>query len=300
VIYNLNKMNSRRTFIKQASIAAAGAMILPSFACSSSASAADKTVGLQLYSLREQLPKDVRGTIAKVAQAGYKEVETYGYSLKDKFWGLDPKSFKALLDENGLTVPSGHYGMDLFMGTGNQDELKTYIEAANIIGSKYVVVPYLGDSLRGGEDQWKKLAAKLNEAAQLCKAGGLNVGYHNHNFEFDKIGETTGYEILLNNTDPKAVDFEMDLYWVVRSGNDPLKLFKEHPGRFPMWHVKDMDKADNTINTEVGSGSINFKNIYADAKQAGLKHLIVEQENFSLDPFVSIKQSADYIKKDIL
>ena len=289
-------MNSRRDFIKLAGLAAAGAAIAPSFAFAAPA----KIVGLQLYSLRAQLPTDVQGTIAKVAKAGYKEVETYGYSLKDKYWGLDPKAFKDLLNANGLTAPSGHYGMDKFLGTGDAEELKSYIEAANIIGSTSIVVPYLGDGLRKSEDDWKKIAVRLNEASAICKAAGLKLGYHNHNFEFTKIGETTGYEILLKGTDPEAVQFEMDLYWVVRSGNDPVKLFTAYPGRFPMWHVKDMDKVDNTINTEVGTGTIDFKTIYKSAQLAGLKHLIVEQENFSLDPYKSIKQSADYIKKNIL
>jgi sugar phosphate isomerase/epimerase len=289
-------MHSRRDFIKVAGMAAAGAAIAPSFAFAAPA----KTVGLQLYSLRVELPKDVQGTIANVAKAGYKEVETFGYSVKDKFWGLDPKAFKTLLTQNGLTAPSGHYGMDKFMADGNAEELKTYIEAANTIGSSYIVVPYLGDNLRKTEDDWKKLAEKLNQASAICKASGLKLGYHNHNFEFVKYGETTGYEILLKGTDPEAVQFEMDLYWVVRSGNDPLALFTQFPGRFPMWHMKDMDKVDNTINTEVGTGTINFKSIYKNAKLAGLKHLIVEQENFSMDPYKSIKQSADYIKKSIL
>jgi len=292
-------MNSRRNFIKQAGIAAAGAMILPTFACSALA-APTRKIGLQLYSLREQLPKDVRGTIAKVAAAGYNEVETYGYSIKDKFWGLDPKTFKNLLEQHQLTMPSGHYGMDKFIGDGNPDELKSYIEAANIVGSEYIVVPYLGDSLRKTEEDWKKVAGRLNEAAAICKEGGLKLAYHNHNFEFVKYGATTGYDILLKETDPNTVQFELDLYWVVRSGNDPAKLFADHPGRFPMWHVKDMDKTNNTINTEVGSGSIDFKKIYEHAKLAGLSHLIVEQENFSLDPYVSIKQSADFVKKNII
>lgn len=289
-------MNSRRTFLKQAGLAAAGALILPSYACSAPA----KTVGLQLYSLREQLPQDVRGTIAKVAQAGYKEVETFGYSLKDKFWGLTPKEFKALLDENGLKAPSGHYGMDTFISTGNQDELKSYIEAANAIGTEYIVVPYLGDALRGGEEQWKKVAQKLNEAAAITKSAGLKIAYHNHDFEFTKVGNTTGYDILLKETDPDTIKFELDLYWVVRSGQDAVKLFADHKGRFPMWHVKDMDKTDPTKNTEIGSGSIDFKKIYAQANLAGLKHLIVEQENFAMDPYASIKQSAEYVKKEIL
>jgi len=289
-------MNSRRDFIKLAGLAAAGAAIAPSFAFAAPA----KIVGLQLYSLREELPKDLKGTIANVAKAGYKEVETYGYSVKDGYWGLDAKAFKALLTANGLTAPSGHYGMDKFISTGDQEELKSYIEAANILGSSHITVPYLGDNLRKAEGDWKNVADKLNEAAVLCKAAGLKLGYHNHNFEFIKYGETTGYEIMLKGTDPNLVDFEMDIYWVVRSGNDPVKLFTEFPGRFPMWHVKDMDKVDNTINTEVGTGTIDFKTLYKSAKLAGLKHLIVEQENFSMDPYKSIKQSADYMKKSIL
>jgi sugar phosphate isomerase/epimerase len=289
-------MNSRRDFIKMAGIAAAGVALAPSCAFAAPA----KIVGLQLYSLRAELPKDVKATIANVAKAGYKEVETYGFSAKDGYWGLDAKAFKALLSENGLTAPSGHYGMDKFITDGNPEELKTYIEAANTIGSAYITVPYLGDSLRKNESDWKSVADKLNEAAVLCKAAGLKLAYHNHNFEFVKIGETTGYEILLKGTDPNLVQFEMDMYWVVRSGNDPVKLFTENPGRFPMWHVKDMDKVDNTINTEVGTGTIDFKTLYKSAKLAGLQHLIVEQENFSMDPYKSIKQSADYVKKSIL
>lgn len=289
-------MNSRRAFLKQAGMAAAGAAILPSFAFAAPA----KTVGLQLYSLRNELPGDVRGVIAKVATAGYKEVEPFGYSLKDKFWGLEPKAFKNLLQDNGLTAPSAHYGMDKFMVEGKQDDLKAYIEAANIIGSQYIIVPYLGDRDRKNLDDYKKIAARLSEAAVICKASGLKLAYHNHNFEFEKYGTTTGYDILLKETDPKAVQFELDLYWVIRSGNDPLTLFTANPGRFPMWHVKDMDKANHGLNTEVGSGAIDFKAIYKHAKLAGLKHLIVEQENFSIDPFVSIKQSADFIKKQIL
>ena len=173
-------MNSRRSFLKNAGIAAAGAMILPSFACSALA-APKRKIGLQLYSLREQLPKDVRGTIAKIAEAGYNEVETYGYSIKDKFWGLDPKSFKALLDQHGLTAPSGHYGMDPFIKTGDQEALKSYIEAAKVVGGEYITVPYLGDDLRKTQDDWKKVAVRLNEASAICKAGGLKLAYHNHN-----------------------------------------------------------------------------------------------------------------------
>ena len=290
-------MNSRRDFLKQAGLAAAGAALLPSFAFSA---ARAKPIGIQLYTLRNELPKDVKGVIAKVAGAGYKEVETYGYSADGGYWGLDAKAFKSLLDEHGLKAPSGHFGMDGFIKSGNVDEIKPLIEGAAAIGMKYFICPYLDASLRNTADDFKKVAARLNVIAELAKKSGLQTAYHNHDFEFVKYGDTTGYDILLAETDKKNVLFEMDLYWVVRSGNKPHDLFAKHPGRFPLWHVKDMDKANNKINTEVGTGTIDFKAIYKEAKLAGLKHLIVEQENFAKDPFVSIKQSFDYVNRELV
>ncbi len=135
----------------------------------------------------------------------------------------------------------------------------------------------------------------------MCTDSGLKLAYHNHDFEFQKHDGVTGYEILLNETDKNLVCFELDLYWVVRSGNDPLQLFKENPGRFKMWHVKDMDKQNQALNTEVGSGLIDFKPFFAAAKQAGMVHFFVEQENnFAVNSFQSIKTSCDFISKKLL
>lgn len=292
-------MNSRRNFIKQTGLAAAGVMLIPSFACSPAA-AAEKKIGIQLYSLRELLPADPTGVIKKVAALGYKQVETYGYSVEGKFWGLAPADFSKLLKDNGLTAPSGHYGLDKYFTDGNTDDLKAFIDASKVIGGEYITVPYLGDALRKDLDGFKSVAARLNQAAELCKASALKLAYHNHDFEFKKYGETTGYDVLLKETDPNLVKFELDLYWVVRSGNDSKKLFTEHPGRFPMWHVKDMDKADEKLNTEVGTGSIDFKKIFEDAKLAGLEYPFLEQENFKIDPFESIKSSFNYINTELV
>nr|WP_276901958.1 sugar phosphate isomerase/epimerase [Pedobacter kyonggii] len=291
-------MLSRRRFILNSSMAAAAALLVPSFACVASDK---KSVGLQLYSLRDELPKDVKGTIAKVAKAGFKEVETYGFSIKDQFWGLTPAEFKKLLDDNGLTAPSGHYGLGSYLTDGNTEELKAAIEAAKVLGSEYVTIPWLDESIRKSAEDYKKIAVKINEAGKLAKEAGIRLAYHNHNFEFDKQGDTTGYEILLKGTDKNLVDFELDLYWVVRSGNDPIKLFKENPGRFTMWHVKDMDKANPALNAEVGTGSINFKPIFADAKLSGMKHFFVEHEtNYKPNPMDSVTASCAYIKKEII
>ena len=292
-------MNSRRTFIKHAGLAAAGAVLLPSFACSGAAAA--RKVGIQLYTLREQIPHDVKGVIEKIAKAGYKEVETFGYSANGGYWGLDPKSFKELLKANGLTSPSGHFVIDDFITSGNKELLKPLIAGAAGINNQYFTVAHLSEPIRKTLDDYKKITARLNEAAELVAGSGLKLAYHNHAFEFDKHeGGSTGYEIMLNGTDKNLIRFEMDLYWVVRSGNDPVALFNKYPGRFVMWHVKDMDKANHAINTEVGTGTIDFRNIYKHAKQAGLEHLIVEQENFSKDPYISIKQSFDYVNQELI
>jgi sugar phosphate isomerase/epimerase len=292
-------MNSRRTFIKQSGILAASVALMPSLACSMEK--AKHAVGLQLYSLRDLIPKDVKGIIAKVAEIGYKEVETFDYSLKNKFWGLDPKAFAALLKQHGLKAPSGHYEMDHFIDGKTPDVLKTYIEAANITGGEYITVPYLQAPLRKTADDFKKIAAKLNEGATLCKASGLKLAYHNHDFEFTKFGDTTGYEILLNETDKNLVDFELDLYWAVRSAADPIALFKAHPNRFKMWHVKDIDKKDKNVNTEIGQGAIDFKSIFAQAKLAGAKHYFVEHEfNYKPDELGSVKTSFNYVNTQLL
>jgi sugar phosphate isomerase/epimerase len=291
-------MTTRKTFIKQTGLIVATLAVTPSFAFSN---VAKPPVGLQLYSLRDIIKNDIKGIIKKVAAIGYKEVETYGYSVKSGFWGLDAKAFAALLKENGLTSPSGHFGMDNFMAGKSSDELKSYIEAANVLGSDYVTVPFLGAEIRKTADDYKKVSHKLNEAAILCKAAGLKLAYHNHDFEFKKFGDTTGFDILLKETDKKLVDFELDLYWAARSGINPINLFKANPNRFTMWHVKDMDKLNKDLNTEIGKGAVDFKSIFKEAKQAGVKHYFVEHEdNYKPDELGSIKESFNYVNNELL
>lgn len=286
-------MTTRREFLAQAGLMSAGLMIAPGLLSAK----ARKTVGLQLYTLRDQLPKDVKGVIAKVAAAGYKEVETFGYSKQDGFWGLDAKAFSKLLKDHGLSTPSGHFGMDDYFVHDKTAELESYIEAANITGMTYVVVPSINGEVLKSASQFKMVAEKLNKAAELCKRSGLKLGYHNHNFEWKPIDGTTFYDTILKETDPKLVHMEMDIFWVVRAGQDPVKLFEQHPGRFALCHIKDRDKKQTDLNTEIGKGSINFKRILSHAKLAGLKHFIVEQENFiHIDPYVSIAESAAYCK----
>ncbi len=258
-------------------------------------------VGLQLYTLRDQISKDVKGVLAKVAEAGYQTVETYGYSKKDGFWGMDAKAFGELLKANNLTSPSGHYGFDQILADNNQEVLNSYIEAAKATGQSFITIPYLGDNLRKSADGYKKLAAQINKAAETVNKSDLKLAYHNHNFEFQPQGDTTGYEILLKETDPNLVKMELDLYWAVNAGKDPVQMFQQNPGRFAMWHVKDMDKNNRDLNTEIGSGSIDYKNIFAKGASE-VQYIFVEQENFAqgMDPYKSIAQSAAYVKNTLL
>ncbi|AFD06117.1 sugar phosphate isomerase/epimerase family protein [Solitalea canadensis] len=286
---------SRKTFLIQSGITAAGIALMPNALFAKTT----KNAGLQLYSLRDYLPSDVKGVIEKVAISGYKEVETYGYDPEKGFWGLTPKEFKTLLKANGLTSPSGHYGMDHLFAAANYDELKRAAEAAAIVGQMYVTVPFLQEKERKTVDDFKRIVDKINKAAVICESAGLKLAYHNHDFEFTTIDGTYLYKELLTSTSSN-VYFELDLYWAVRAGHDPVQLFKDYPKRFVMVHVKDMDKVTPNLNTEIGSGSIDFKLIINQAIRSGVQHFFVEQENFKIDPFQSIKQSADYVQSTLL
>jgi sugar phosphate isomerase/epimerase len=290
-------MITRRNFIRNTSLAATAVLTVPSLAFTMD----KKEIGLQLYTLREELPKNVKATLENVAAAGFTTVETYGFSIKDQFWGLSPLELKKILDSNGLKAVSGHYNLGSFLADGNITELKAAIEAAKILKSEFLTIPWIDEPYRKTITDYKLIASRLNQAAKICSDAGLKLAYHNHDFEFQKHDGITGYEILLKETDKDLVYFELDLYWVFRSGNDPIQLFRDNPGRFKMWHVKDMDKLNPALNTEIGSGSIDFKSIFKEAKQSGMKHFFVEQENnYNTNPFGSIKKNCDFISKSLI
>lgn len=260
----------------------------------------DKVVGLQLYSLRQYIFKDVASVIAKVATAGYKDVETFGYDPKNQFFGKSGKEFQAILKANGLKSTSGHYNPNNFLNGKGEDDLKFQIEGAKMLNQQHLIIPYLSQDMRQSIDDYKKLADKLNRAAELCKVSKLKLAYHNHDFEFKDWNGSNGFDVLLKGTDKNLVDFELDLYWVVRAGKNPVKLFEQNPGRFKLWHVKDMDKADNKLNTEIGNGDIDYKAIFAKAKLSGVEHYFVEQENFAMDAYESITKSNKYVKNILM
>jgi sugar phosphate isomerase/epimerase len=294
-------MSTRRTFIKSTSIASAALIMKPSFLHFN-----HSIIGLQLYTVRDAMQKDPSGTLAKVAQIGYNSVEAATYTGTENFYGMDAKTFADVLKKNGLIIPSSHYrlgedqdnGKDV-MGTLLHDWNKA-VDDAKTVGAEYMVCAWLSPAERGNIDHYKKLAEDLNKAGEVCKKAGIQLCYHNHDFEFIADNNQLPYNILLTNTDKNLVKFEVDLYWITKAGHDPVELFKAHAGRFPLWHVKDMDNTSEHSFTEVGNGTIDFKKIFKYADTAGMKYFFVEQDKTSGDPFDSITKSIAYIKQKLV
>lgn len=275
-------MTTRRDFLKTA-----GALTLGGLALSIDSSAAQlKSVGLQLYTLRDHIVKDTKGTLKKVAAAGYKELESYA-GEKGPYFGMKPKEFKAFVEGLGMHVRSSHVGID--------KDFQATADAAAEAGISYLLCPYMDATKRPDLDGFKRTAEEFNKLGEITKKNGIQFGYHNHDYAFKEMEGEIPYDVMLKATDADLVTFEMDLYWVVRAGKDPIAYFNQYPGRFPLWHVKDMDKANNELNTEVGMGSIDFNPIFKNASKAGLKFAFVEQENFKMEPFASIKKSRVYV-----
>lgn len=293
-------MSSRRSFLKNAALFTPAAMLLPEFIF---AGKKNRSVGIQLYTLRELVAKDPKGTLQQVAAAGYKEVELYGFG-GGKFFGIPVAEFASFVHGLGLSVPSGHYMPSKFIfsdGDTGKDELDEHIQAALTMKSSYLTIPWLPQEKRSDLDGYKKLSARLNEAGEACKKAGIQLAYHNHDFEFADHGGQTGYDVMTSSTDADLVKWELDLYWVVFAGLDPVQLFNKLKGRVPMWHVKDMDKVNRAQNTEIGNGTIDWKRIFKAAKTSGLKHFFVEQENnYSPDHVESVKRSISYIKGNLI
>jgi sugar phosphate isomerase/epimerase len=295
-------MASRRAFVKSAALLSTGALVSPSLL----AAAPKQYIGLQLYTVRDAMQQDPAGTLAKVAQLGYNSVEGATYTGSQKFYGMEPATFAKVLKQNGLIMPSSHYVLGEAMNNGQPTQgtilhgWDKAVDDAAQAGAKYMVCAYLMDTERGSLDHYKQIAAHLNKAGERCKKAGIQLCYHNHDFEFVAQNGQLPYDILLKETDKQLLKMELDLYWATKAGHDPLALFKAHPGRFPLWHVKDMDKTEKKDFTEVGNGVIDFKKIFAARQLAGLQYYFVEQDRTPGDPFDSIKQSISYLKKALV
>lgn len=284
-------MITRRNLLKQVGLLSAGTFLLKdSFAFD----VKNKKVGVQLYTVRDQIFKDPKGVLRKIAALGYGEVENFGYG-NGKFFGMSAQEYKSVLTELKLESPSGHY-----MYTSIQNGWEQAVADAKTIGQKYMVLAYLLPTERKTIADYKKIAADLNAAGAVCKKAGIQLCYHNHDFEFETLEGQTPYDILVNETDKDLVKFEVDLYWASRAGKDPIALFKKMSGRIALWHVKDMAKTETKEFTEVGNGSINFATIFSNAKLSGMKHFFVEQDVCPADPMVSIEKSIKYIQSNLV
>ncbi len=293
-------MTTRRSFIKSTSLLSAGILLAPE-----ELTRKKHLIGLQLYTVRDAMAKDPSGTLAKVAQIGYTSVEGATYTGTQKFYGMSPSEFANLLKQNGLVIPSSHYRLGEEMPNGKVDEgtiLHNWdkaVDDAAGAGIKYMVCAYLAVDERKGIDHYKYVADQLNIAGERCKKSGLQLCYHNHDFEFIKQNDVLPYDILLSS-DKDLVKMEMDMYWVTKAGYDPVALFEQHPGRFILWHLKDMDNTDKKEFTEVGNGVIDFKRIFKHKKKAGMKYFFVEQDKCPGSPFDSITKSITYIKSNLV
>jgi sugar phosphate isomerase/epimerase len=278
---------NRRLFLSHAFAGGLGGLCLSkSNLMASIASKKLSKIGLQLYTVRRELEKDFEGTLAKVAALGFSEVEFAGY------FNRTPQQVKSVLAKNNLAAPSVHV-----LAAGLRGNLEQTIDAAKTIGHQYVVCAYLLPGERKSIDDYKRLIELFNDAGGRLKTAGLQFCYHNHDFEFIPMEGKVPYDLLLAGTDPKTVRMELDLYWIAKAGQSPLKYFSTYPGRFPLFHVKDMDATPKRFFTEVGRGTIDFQKIFADSDKAGIKHYFVEQDETPGSPFESIKLSIEYLKQ---
>jgi sugar phosphate isomerase/epimerase len=283
----------RRHFI-QASLAAASATMLPSFSFKEV-----RPVGLQLYSLRDVIKNDVKGTLKQVSDWGYKNLETFGYD-DGMLFGMKSSEVASIVSDMGMRITSGHYltGLARPNVKGSLvNEWERAIHDAKEANQEYMIIAYLDEGERKSLDDYKKVCALINKGAEMCRKFGIRLGYHNHSFEFNKIDNEIPYHVMLKELDSNLVAMEMDIFWIVSAGRDPLEYFNQYPGRFEQWHVKDMDKTDPTKNADVGTGKIDFKPIFAKAGQAGLRNFYIEQETYPVSSSESVKNSIANLKK---
>jgi sugar phosphate isomerase/epimerase len=278
----------RRKFIQTSALTTAGLLTLPSIFAEAKGK---KDIGLQLYTLRDVIMKDVKGTLDAVASWGYTQVETYGYG-DGKLFGLPVAEFSAHMKGLGVKVVSGHYGIEMAAG----DKWEQACADAQLMGQRYIVIPWLDKKYYSSLDEVKKTCDIINKAALVAKKYKLRTGYHNHDFEFQTIDGRLVYDVMLEQLDPKLVAMEMDIYWVVRANQNPFAYFEKYPKRFELWHIKDMDKTKRENNADVGTGSIDFVKLLAAGKQAGLKTFFVEQETYPDNPMLSAENCATYMK----
>src|SRR5215212_12110342 len=285
----------RREFLKLSAALGSGVFITSVanglIGCSSaSRTDIDKNFGLQLYTLRDELPKDPKGILTQVASFGYKQIESYE-GPKGFFWGMKNTEFKKLMDDLGMTLVSSHVDI-------NKDFERKAAEAAEI-GMKYLICPHLGAQKK--IDDFKKFAETFNQRGEVCKKNGIRFAYHNHDYSFVPLEGQLPQDVMMQLTNKDTVDFEMDIYWVVTAGHDPIQWFEKYPDRFKLGHIKDRKKnaapSDHDASVIVGTGQIDFPKILKEAARKGMTYYIIEQEAYeNTTPLAAAKADAEYMK----
>jgi sugar phosphate isomerase/epimerase len=269
------------------------------------------TYGIQLWTVKEDMAKDPRATLKALASYGYKQIESCDLG-KGIFWGMSPDDFKKFTGDLGLSVISSHCNPEFTVKKEKADDFKKLADDAAKVGIKYLINPFPGELKTA--DEFKIVAEGLNKQGEICKAAGIRAAYHNHHMEFLPLADKSiGEEVLLANTNADLVDFEMDLYWVVKAGQDPEVWLKKYSNRFKLAHIKDMYSVEKIAeieakekvtgfwpaqgSTELGKGRINFSQILKTAKENGLEYYIAEQERFdNSTPLASAKLDSEYLK----
>ena len=303
----LHAMN-RRTFLETATTVTAATLLTSRLGWAAGDQKIDSDkIGVQLYTVRYAMAKDFDGSLAKVAAAGYKQVELAEFSLDDgqvRYFKRTPKEVRAALDHDGLAAISTHLNYQFL----SPDNFSKVLEASKVLNHQYIVCPWIEEEVRKQPDSWKRVCETFNRVGEASKKAGFQFAYHNHWFEFLPVDGKLPYDVLLQGCDPELVKMEMDLCWITAAGADPVKYFEANPKRFPLVHVKDLKSlphittggpqnfGDTADLTEVGSGIIDWKRIFAQSDKAGIKHYIVEHDHPKA-PFESIATSYGYLSK---
>jgi sugar phosphate isomerase/epimerase len=315
-------MTNRRRFLQQSGMLAMAGILYPGLNRANNLLGvkAGKPIGLQLYTLGNLMTTDTAGTLQKVAAIGYTQVESAG-SQKGNWYGFKPKEFAAMVKNAGMTWRSAHVGgapitieQIMKMAKTAEDSAKIQKMAAGFKnmpkqinlrdnyqqladeaaegGLSYLVCSFIPV---GTLDEIKTAVDVFNKSGEACKKVGVQFAYHNHTTEFDMVEGQRPFDYILTNTDKDMVKMELDLAWATKANQDPVALFKMHPGRFPLWHVKDLDKV-NKEPAEVGSGIIDFKRIFDNSKESGMKYFFVEQDG-APQPIQDVTNSYNYLNK---
>lgn len=278
---------NRRKFLKTSAAGATAAMLMPSMACSPK----DADTGLILYTVRDEMSANPESTLDRIAEIGYNWLEAAGYS-EGRFYGHKPADFRKMIESRSMQLISSHSGL-------NKENVDEVVGASAEAGLKYVVIPSLPHNMINSIDALKKTSEFMNMAGDKCRQNGIKLGFHNHTVEFAEVEGKKPYDVMIENTDPELVVFQMDLAWITASGNDPVEYFNRYPGRFELWHVKDLseDKKDATL----GEGTMDFAPIFAAAGKAGMKYFFVEQDHSrARKPMENIKISRNFLLENNL